>query len=41
MDTKRKGYTPEFKLKTVLESKQRDITQQEEVYKKFGYLTHG
>ena len=35
MDTKRKSYTPEFKLKVVLESMQRDTTQ-EEVYKKFG-----
>jgi transposase len=35
MDTKRKSYTPEFKLKVVLESMQRDSTQ-EEVCKKFG-----
>ena len=35
MDTKRKSYTPEFKLKVVLESMQRDTTQ-EEVCKKFG-----
>ena len=35
MDTKRKSYTAEFKLKVVLESMQRDSTQ-EEVCKKFG-----
>ena len=35
MDKKRKSYTPEFKLKVVLESMQRDTTQ-EEVCKKFG-----
>jgi transposase len=35
MDMKRKSYTPEFKLKVVLESMQRDTTQ-EEVCKKFG-----
>ena len=35
MDTKRKSYTPEFKLKVVLESMQRDTTQ-EEVCQKFG-----
>jgi transposase-like protein len=35
MDNKRKNYTPEFKLKVVLESMQRDTTQ-EEVCKKFG-----
>jgi transposase len=35
MDTKRKSYTAEFKLKVVLESMQRDTTQ-EEVWKKFG-----
>src|SRR2546422_11558746 len=35
MDNKRKSYTPEFKLKVVLESMQRDTTQ-EEVCKKFG-----
>ena len=35
MDTKRKSYTPEYKLKVVLESIQRDTTQ-EEVCKKFG-----
>ena len=35
MDTKRKSYTSEFKLKVVLESMQRDTTQ-EEVCKKFG-----
>jgi transposase-like protein len=35
MDTKRKSYTPEFKLKVVLESMQRDTTQ-EDVCKKFG-----
>src|SRR6266576_5618519 len=35
MDTPRKSYTPEFKLKVVLESMQRD-TMQEEVCKKFG-----
>jgi transposase len=35
MDTKRKSYTPEYKLKVVLESMQRDTTQ-EEVCKKFG-----
>jgi transposase len=35
MDSKRKSYTPEFKLKVVLESMQRDTTQ-EEVCKKFG-----
>ena len=35
MDIKRKSYTPEFKLKVVLESIQRDTTQ-EEVCKKFG-----
>ena len=35
MDTKRKSYTPEYKLKVVLESVQRDTTQ-EEVCKKFG-----
>ena len=35
MDIKRKSYTPEFKLKVVLESMQRDTTQ-EEVCQKFG-----
>jgi transposase-like protein len=35
MDTPRKTYTPEFKLKVVLESMQRDTTQ-EAVCKKFG-----
>jgi len=35
MDKKRKSYTPEFKLKVVLESLQRDTTQ-EEVCQKFG-----
>ena len=35
MDTKRKSYTPEFKLKVVLESMQRDTTQ-EEVCKQCG-----
>jgi len=35
MDHKRKSYTPESKLKVVLESMQRDTTQ-EEVCKKFG-----
>jgi len=35
MDNKRKSYTAEFKLKVVLESMQRDTTQ-EEVCKKFG-----
>jgi transposase-like protein len=35
MDSKRKSYTPEYKLKVVLESLQRDTTQ-EEVCKKFG-----
>ena len=35
MDMKRKSYTAEFKLKVVLESMQRDTTQ-EEVCKKFG-----
>ncbi len=35
MDSKRKSYTPEFKLKVVLESMQRDTTQ-EEVCQKFG-----
>jgi len=35
MDKKRKSYTPEFKLKVVLESLQRDTTQ-EDVCKKFG-----
>jgi transposase len=35
MDTPRKTYTPELKLKIVLESMQRDTTQ-EEVCKKFG-----
>ena len=35
MDMKRKSYTPEFKLKVVLESMQRDTTQ-EEVCKRFG-----
>jgi transposase len=35
MDTKRKSYTSEYKLKVVLESMQRDTTQ-EEVCKKFG-----
>ena len=35
MDNKRKSYTPEYKLKVVLESMQRDTTQ-EEVCKKFG-----
>ncbi len=35
MDKKRKSYTPEFKLKVVLESMQRDTTQ-EEVCKRFG-----
>lgn len=34
MDTPRKTYTPEFKLKVVLESMQRDTTQ-EAVCKKF------
>jgi transposase-like protein len=32
MDTKRKSYTPEFKLKVVLESMQRDTTQEEVWY---------
>ena len=35
MNTKRKSYTSEYKLKVVLESMQRDTTQ-EEVCKKFG-----
>ena len=35
MEQKRKSYTPEFKLKVVLECLQRDTTQ-EEVCKKFG-----
>jgi transposase len=35
MDSKRKSYTPEHKLKVVLESMQGDTTQ-EEVCKKFG-----
>ena len=35
MEKKRKSYTPEVKLKVVLESMQRDTTQ-EEVCKKFG-----
>ena len=35
MDSKRKSYTPEYKLKVVLESMQRDTTQ-EEVCQKFG-----
>lgn len=35
MDKRRKSYTPEFKLRVVLESMQRDTTQ-EEVCKKFG-----
>jgi len=35
MDTKRKSYTSEYKLNVVLESMQRDTTQ-EEVCKKFG-----
>ena len=35
MNNKRKSYTPAFKLKVVLESMQRDTTQ-EEVCKKFG-----
>ena len=35
MDTKRKSYTPEYKLKVVLESMQRDTTQ-EDVCQKFG-----
>src|SRR5437868_10880428 len=35
MDKKRKSYTPEFKLEVVLESLQRDTTQ-EDVCKKFG-----
>ncbi len=35
MDSKRKSYTSEFKLKVVLESMQRDTTQ-EEVCQKFG-----
>ncbi len=35
MDNKRKSYTSEFKLKVVLESMQRDTTQ-EEVCKRFG-----
>ncbi len=35
MDKIRKSYTPEFKLKVVLESMQRDTTQ-EEVCQKFG-----
>jgi len=35
MDHKRKSYTPEFKLKVVLESMQPDTTQ-EEVCQKFG-----
>lgn len=35
MDKPRKSYTAEFKLKVVLESMQRDTTQ-EEVCKKFG-----
>ena len=35
MDSKRKSYTAEYKLKVVLESMQRDTTQ-EDVCKKFG-----
>ena len=35
MDTKRKSYTSEYKLKVVLESMQRDTTQ-EDACKKFG-----
>jgi transposase len=35
MEKQRKSYTPEFKLKVVMESMQRDTTQ-EEVCKKFG-----
>src|SRR6266852_6254816 len=35
MDSKRKSYTSEYKLKVVLESMQRDTTQ-EEVCQKFG-----
>ena len=35
MEKQRKSYTPEFKLKVVLETMQRDTTQ-EEVCKKFG-----
>ena len=35
MNTKRKSYTSEYKLKVVLESMQRDTTQ-EEVCKQFG-----
>jgi transposase len=35
MDSKRKSYTPECKLKVVLESMQRDVTQ-EDVCKQFG-----
>ncbi len=35
MDTKRKSYTPEYTLKVVLESMQRDTTQ-EDVCKQFG-----
>ena len=35
MDTKRKSYTPEYKLKVVLESMQRDTTQ-EDVCQQFG-----
>lgn len=35
MDKPRKTYTPEFKLRVVLESMQRDTTQ-EEVCKRFG-----
>jgi transposase len=35
MNKKRKSYTPEFKLKVVLESMQRDTTQ-EEACQRFG-----
>jgi transposase len=35
MDTKRKSYTPEYKLKVMLESMQQDTTQ-EDVCQKFG-----
>ena len=38
METKRKQYTPEFKLKVVLESLQRETTL-EEVRTKFGVST--
>lgn len=38
MDPKRKSYTPEFKLKVVLESMQHDTTQ-EEVCQKFGIVS--